>query len=194
MDQVPLPLVIGLDDTWYKKASHGPVCFSQQGAGSKFFCSIKLCFYQGGIQKYITVVFGGTGRGIADFGKQFYEYYVLLFWKNKAWANRIVFLDWENKHTHQISADHHKKRMVPRRSYSYYKITWMIRYRNNTKIFVRRYIIPFVWYYYNEYTYDLDPSDASLYVPALRKSLTIAFPWDLFGSFFAYASLTSSAN
>ena len=29
--------------------------------------------------------------------------------KNKAWTNRRVFLEWENIHTHQISADHHTK-------------------------------------------------------------------------------------
>ena len=34
VDQVPLPLVIGLDDNWDTKGSHGPVCFSQPGAGS----------------------------------------------------------------------------------------------------------------------------------------------------------------
>ena len=34
--------------------------------------------------------------------------------------------------------------MGPRRSYSSYKITWMIRYRKNIKIFVRREITPFV--------------------------------------------------
>ena len=33
--------------------------------------------------------------------------------------------------------------MVPKRSYSYYNITWMGRYRNNTKICVRMELISF---------------------------------------------------
>ena len=33
MDQVPLPIVIGIDETWEKKGSHGTVCFSHPGAG-----------------------------------------------------------------------------------------------------------------------------------------------------------------
>ena len=35
VDQVPLPLVIGLDDNWDTKGSHGPVFSSQSGAGSE---------------------------------------------------------------------------------------------------------------------------------------------------------------
>ena len=34
VDQVPPPLVIGLDENWDKKVSHGHVRFSQIGAGS----------------------------------------------------------------------------------------------------------------------------------------------------------------
>ena len=71
MDQVPLPVVIGLDETWDTKGGHGPVRFSQTGAGSeKSFYSIKLCFYQHGIQPNITVIFWETGSGILDFDKQ----------------------------------------------------------------------------------------------------------------------------
>ena len=82
MDQVPIPLVIGLDDNWDKKVSHGPVCFSHPGAGSgKSVCSIKLCFCQHGIQQNITVIFWVTGRGIVDFYKKSYKDYVFLFFK-----------------------------------------------------------------------------------------------------------------
>ena len=35
MEQVSLPLVIGLNENWNKKGNHGPVCFSQPGAGSE---------------------------------------------------------------------------------------------------------------------------------------------------------------
>ena len=42
MDQEPLSIVIVLDDTCDKKGSHGPVCVSRPGAGSKKrSCSIK---------------------------------------------------------------------------------------------------------------------------------------------------------
>ena len=35
LEQVPLPLVIGIDDTWDTKGSHGPVCFYQPYYGSE---------------------------------------------------------------------------------------------------------------------------------------------------------------
>ena len=71
--------MIGIDDTWDTKGSHGPVCFTQPGAVfEKNVCSIKLCFCQSGIQPNITVIFGGKGRGNVDFDKQAYEANVLL--------------------------------------------------------------------------------------------------------------------
>ena len=92
---MPLPLVIGLDDNRGTKGSHGPMCFSQPGAGSEKKCLfVKLCFCQRGIQPNITVIFWGTVRGIVDLDKQACEDYVLLFWNNKAWENRRVFLEW----------------------------------------------------------------------------------------------------
>ena len=79
MEQVSLPIVIGLDETWDTKGIHGPVCFSQPGASSEKKCSIKLCFFHRGIQPNITVVICGTGRGFVDFYKQAYKNDVLLF-------------------------------------------------------------------------------------------------------------------
>ena len=64
--------------------------------------SIKLCFRQHGIQPKIAVIFQGTWRGIAYFEKQSYKDDVLLFWKNKAWENRRVFLECE---THTYAPD-----------------------------------------------------------------------------------------
>ena len=85
MYQAPLPLVIGLDYTWDTKGSHGPVFFPQPGADSgNSFPHIKLLFYKCVIQPNITVIFGGTGRVVADFGKQAYEDDVLFFKKIKA--------------------------------------------------------------------------------------------------------------
>ena len=76
---MPLPIVIGLNETWDTKGIHEPVCFSQLGAGSeKSVCSIKLCFYQRIKQPNITVIFGGTGGSIVDFYKQAYKDDVLL--------------------------------------------------------------------------------------------------------------------
>ena len=52
------------------------------------------------------------------------------------------------------------KRMVQKRSYSYYNITWMIMYINNTKICISMEPIKFFWYFPNENTYYLNPPDA----------------------------------
>ena len=72
--------MIGLDDTWDIKGIHGPVCFSQPGAGSeKSFCYIKLCFRQRGIQPKIAFIFRGKWRSIVNIDKQDYEDDVLLF-------------------------------------------------------------------------------------------------------------------
>ena len=35
MDQVPLPLIIVIDETWDTKGSHEPLYFSHPGAGSE---------------------------------------------------------------------------------------------------------------------------------------------------------------
>ena len=43
------------------------------------FFSIKLCFYQRGIQPSIAYIFLDTGKRIADVEKQAYEYYVIFF-------------------------------------------------------------------------------------------------------------------
>ena len=92
------------------KVSHGPMCFPQPGAGTrKSFCSSKLFFCQSGIQTNIAVMFWATGRGMVYFYIQAYKDDVLLFLKNKARANIIVFLEWENTHMHQISVDHNTK-------------------------------------------------------------------------------------
>ena len=80
MDQVPLLIVIGVDENWDTKGSHGHVCFYHPGAGSDtIFCSVKLCLYQHGIQPNITVIIWVTGKGIVDFDKEAYRYDVLLF-------------------------------------------------------------------------------------------------------------------
>ena len=65
MDKVTLPIVIGLDETWYTKVRHRPLCFPQKGSGSDLFCSIKIYFCQRITQTNITFIFWGRGRGIA---------------------------------------------------------------------------------------------------------------------------------
>ena len=69
MDQVPLPIVISLDDNCDTKGSYGTVRFSQLGAGSEKRFFIRLCFCQRVIHPDIVVMFWGTGRIIADFDK-----------------------------------------------------------------------------------------------------------------------------
>ena len=68
---MPLPIVIGLDDTWYTKGSHGPVCFFQPLTGSgKSVCSIKLYLFQRGILPNSKVIFWGKERVTLDFDKK----------------------------------------------------------------------------------------------------------------------------
>ena len=80
MDQVKLYNMIHLDKTLYTKGSHVPVHFPHPDAVSeKSCCSVKLCLHQCVIQPNIALIFQGKGRVIADFYKQSYKYYVLLF-------------------------------------------------------------------------------------------------------------------
>ena len=68
---MPLPVLIVLDDTWYKKVIHGPVCVYHPGDGYyKHVCSIKLVFRRHGIQPQVAVIFWVTGKIIMDFEKQ----------------------------------------------------------------------------------------------------------------------------
>ena len=107
MDQVPLSLVIGLDDTWYTKGSHVSVFFFQPVTGAgKSICSIKFYLCQRRIRPNITVIFWGTERGTLDFDKNHTNIMCFSPIKNKAWAKRRVLLDWDNTHTDQISAYH----------------------------------------------------------------------------------------
>ena len=92
------------------KGSHGNVSVSQTGAGSeKCLCYIKLFFLQHWIQPIIVFIYWVTGNKIKYFEKQAYEYYVILFWKNKYWEYRRVFLEWKITHIIQISSDHNTK-------------------------------------------------------------------------------------
>ena len=80
MDQVSPPLVIGPDDTWDAKVSHGNVHFSQTVPGSdKHFCFVKLCFCKNIIKPNIAFIFWGTGKYIRDAEKQAYKAYIFLF-------------------------------------------------------------------------------------------------------------------
>ena len=74
MEQVPPPLVIGLDYTRDIKGSHVNVCVYQKCDGSdKNLFPIKLCFYQRVIQPKIAFISQGTGKGITDFGENITE-------------------------------------------------------------------------------------------------------------------------
>ena len=82
MEQLPLLLVIGLNDTWDTKVIHGIVCVSHTCSGSnKRFFPVRLCFHQRGIKPSISVKFLGTDKTIIYFDKQVYEDDVLFFCK-----------------------------------------------------------------------------------------------------------------
>ena len=70
MGQVPPPIMIGLDETWDTKGSHGHVNIYHPGADSyNYFCSIKTCFCQSVIQPKIAFISWVTGKGITYFEK-----------------------------------------------------------------------------------------------------------------------------
>ena len=127
-----------------KKLAMDLCVFYHTGAGSeKSFCSIKLCFYQRGIQPNISFIFWGTGRSIEDFDKQAYGYYVFLFLKIYTWANRRVLLEWENTHMRQISADHRTKDDVSKAELLILHDNLDGQVQKNANICVRREITPF---------------------------------------------------
>ena len=111
VDQSPLPIMIGLDDTCDTKSSHVPVCVSQTGAGSeKGCCCIKICFRNLRMQPNIVVIFWLKGKMITAFMKQAYVDDVILLLKDKVRSDRRVFLDWANTHLHQIIEYNHNKK------------------------------------------------------------------------------------
>ena len=83
VDQVPLPLVLGLDSTWADEGS-GPVCVSQPSSSSdKRFCTIQVLFRQRGEQPDIAVIFRGTGKKIPQAEKDMYADGVKVYWQKK---------------------------------------------------------------------------------------------------------------
>ena len=76
-DQVPLPLVVGLDQTIAEKG-RGSTCVSQPKAGmEKRFCTIQVIFRAVGEQPQIAVIFRGTGKKISAAEKAAYASDVL---------------------------------------------------------------------------------------------------------------------
>ena len=107
---MPLTLLIGLDDNWYSKVIHGHVCVFHTGDGyDNIFGPIQPFSLQNGIQTKITVIFWVTGKRIAAFDKQYYKYDVLVFWKNEAWTDRRVLLEWATTYIDHINSYHHIK-------------------------------------------------------------------------------------
>ena len=83
VDQVPLPLVLGLDHTWTDEG-RGPVCVSQPEASSdKRFCTIQVLFRMRGEQPDIAVIFRGTGQRISQAEKDTYADGVKVYWQKK---------------------------------------------------------------------------------------------------------------
>ena len=153
MDQVPLPLVIGLGDTWDTKGNHRPVCLTQTVAGSGFFCFVKLCFRQRVIQPNIAVIWQVTVRGIADFDKQSYKDVVLLLWKISLWENRRVFLGWTKTHTLQISGYHHTKEYGSKEELLIFQDNLDDQVQKKCQDMCQEVDNTLCWYYHHEYKY-----------------------------------------
>ena len=68
---------------------------------------------------------------------------MLLFFKNKTWANIRVFLRWENTPMRQISADHHIKEDGPKEDFFVLQDNPDDQVQKNTNICVRRDTTPF---------------------------------------------------
>ena len=69
MDQVPLPIMIGLDYTWDKKVAMYLCVFPSQMLVLKKKSASKLCFGQHVVQLQISVIIGGTRNSITDIEK-----------------------------------------------------------------------------------------------------------------------------
>ena len=103
------------------------------------------------------------------FGEQVGVLYILInkhtkrmcscYEKMRPWENRRVSLEWENTHTHQISADNHTKEDV------YKEELLILQYNLDDKVQKQYQDIcqegdnTLCWNYHTEYKYDLDPPD-----------------------------------
>ena len=96
--QVPLPLLVFLDDTWYTKGIHGYMFVYHPGVGYDTLFFIKIFFHHREIQPYIEVIFWVTGNMIVDFDKQAYKYDIILFLKKQGLFIHNS-LPWVGKHT-----------------------------------------------------------------------------------------------
>ena len=65
MDQVPLPLVIGIDDNWDKKGRHGNELVSQPGAGfDKINVPLNSASVSVSYNQILYSYFGEQGKGL----------------------------------------------------------------------------------------------------------------------------------
>ena len=89
-----------------------------------------------------------------------YKYLLLIVLKNIYWEDRIVFLEWENTHMHQISSDNHTKQ------YGSKENPLMLQYNLDGKVQKQyQYMCQdgantLFWYLPTEYKDDLDSPDS----------------------------------
>lgn len=97
-DQVPLPFVIDLDDT-YEERGADRVWIRQNAAGmDKRFCTLQLCFRPGYDQMKPTIIFRGQGQRITQVEKRLWDPRVTVMWQPKAWADREFSNAWAREH------------------------------------------------------------------------------------------------
>ena len=89
-DQVPLPFVVSLNDT-YEEQGAKEVWIRQNQAGmDKRFCTLELCFHPGQNQPRPGIVFRGKGKRISAVEKALWDPRVYVMFQEKAWVDRAI--------------------------------------------------------------------------------------------------------
>ncbi|CAB1096862.1 unnamed protein product [Ectocarpus sp. CCAP 1310/34] len=93
VDQVPLPFVNGLINTWEKTGALR-VAISQHFAGlEKRKCTMQVIFGPGEKTMRISVIFRGQGKRISRVEKAAYHKDVGVFFQENAWADQTFCME-----------------------------------------------------------------------------------------------------
>ena len=87
-DQVPLPFVVSLSDTYEEKGKKEIWIRQNQAGLDKRFCTLELCFRPGPDQPKPGAVFRGKGTRISAVEKAAWDERVHVMFQEKAWVDR----------------------------------------------------------------------------------------------------------
>ena len=103
VDQSRLPFVVGTSRTYdhldkdLDQHDH-KVWISQPGSGlDKRQCTLQICFRPTGEQPRLGVIFRGTGKRISQDEKEAYHPDVDVYYRENAWADTKVSVEWVQK-------------------------------------------------------------------------------------------------